>query len=204
VRIKRFQAEGIHGYLRFNCTFHDDLTFLTGINGSGKTTVVRCIAALLCPSLLTLTQTTHDSMMLEVQVGQGTLLISSRRANDRLLLSVSTCQDPFEIPLQLFSDYAEDTTSERYDELLRHYRQLETSVSHPVLDRIRQLPTPMLLGLERRSDLFAGPGRPSRRRPDPSTFYLGTRFQQVFRRLHILLIGIIVKCRGNKMKSRTS
>jgi len=51
MKISRFQCEKVHGYLSFRVTFNPDLTFLTGINGSGKTTEVRATTALLTPSL---------------------------------------------------------------------------------------------------------------------------------------------------------
>lgn len=54
MKIKSFVAEDVHGYLKFNIDFNIDLTFLTGINGAGKTTVVQGISALISPSLLLL------------------------------------------------------------------------------------------------------------------------------------------------------
>ena len=47
MQVKRFRASKIHGYLDFNILFRSDLTFLTGINGSGKTSVgtpLNCIS----------------------------------------------------------------------------------------------------------------------------------------------------------------
>ena len=54
MKVLDFQCEKVHGYLTFKLTFNSDLTFITGINGSGKTSAVRATTALLTPSLLDL------------------------------------------------------------------------------------------------------------------------------------------------------
>ena len=43
-------AEEVHGYLKFNIYFNEQLTFLSGINGSGKTTALKLIIGLVQPS----------------------------------------------------------------------------------------------------------------------------------------------------------
>jgi predicted ATP-binding protein involved in virulence len=51
MQLKRFKATAVHGFLNFDISFNEDVTFLTGINGSGKTSVVQSIIALISPSL---------------------------------------------------------------------------------------------------------------------------------------------------------
>jgi len=51
MKIRNFSAEKVHGYLTLHVEFFDDLTFLTGINGSGKTSVIYSIVALITPNL---------------------------------------------------------------------------------------------------------------------------------------------------------
>ena len=66
MRIIRFKAKNIHGYLNFDIKFFPDVNFLTGINGSGKTTVVNGISALISPSLLTLANSNYEEMEVEI------------------------------------------------------------------------------------------------------------------------------------------
>ena len=51
MKIERFVGTSVNGYLHFDVEFFRDLTFLTGINGSGKTSALNSIAALLLPRL---------------------------------------------------------------------------------------------------------------------------------------------------------
>lgn len=50
MKLKSFEAENVHGFLNFNVNFFDEVTFLIGINGSGKTTVLKLILGLTSPS----------------------------------------------------------------------------------------------------------------------------------------------------------
>ena len=52
MKIKHFKAEKVHGYLSYDIDFRKDLTFLIGLNGSGKTTVLKLISGLLTPNYL--------------------------------------------------------------------------------------------------------------------------------------------------------
>lgn len=46
--IKKFVGKDIHGYINVDINFNEKVTFLIGVNGSGKTTILRLIRALLC------------------------------------------------------------------------------------------------------------------------------------------------------------
>ncbi len=54
MRIKRFIGKKIYGFLDLDVSFNDDLSFLHGKNGTGKTTVLKLIYYLTNPSLLDL------------------------------------------------------------------------------------------------------------------------------------------------------
>lgn len=56
MKINSFTAEGVHDYLKFDLTFYPDLTFLIGINGSGKTSALKLILGLTSPAFHYLNQ----------------------------------------------------------------------------------------------------------------------------------------------------
>ncbi|HSB95467.1 MAG TPA: ATP-binding protein, partial [Spongiibacteraceae bacterium] len=51
MRVSSLKASQVHGYLPIEINFFEDLTFLTGLNGSGKTSALRILMALLTPNI---------------------------------------------------------------------------------------------------------------------------------------------------------
>lgn len=58
----KFSGREIHGYLDIDIEFNDQLTFLTGINGGGKTTALNCIVSMLFPKIQFLCDLSFMSM----------------------------------------------------------------------------------------------------------------------------------------------
>lgn len=56
IKLKQFIGKDIRGYMNFNIAFNESLTFLIGINGTGKTTILKLLSGLLCPSYIELYQ----------------------------------------------------------------------------------------------------------------------------------------------------
>lgn len=155
MKIKHFRAEAVHGYMDFDITFNDDLTFLTGINGSGKTTVVKGISALITPSLISLGCTDYARLEVEihnVELGDktGQVTISSVRGEGEFILRTSETEEDLALPL-----FPSDMPGAPYrieERELEYYREMENEhANHPVMKLVRSLPSPMLLGIERRA-----------------------------------------------------
>jgi recombinational DNA repair ATPase RecF len=66
MQITRFFGTDIHGYLNFDVRFNAGLTFLTGINGSGKTSVIQSIIALISPSFFVLANLNFKTIRVEL------------------------------------------------------------------------------------------------------------------------------------------
>jgi predicted ATPase len=60
MHFKSFKAKNVFGYLPFEINFNEELNFLIGSNGSGKTTVLRLIDALLSVRIRDLVTTKYD------------------------------------------------------------------------------------------------------------------------------------------------
>ncbi|TIS67991.1 AAA family ATPase [Mesorhizobium sp.] len=150
MRLVRFTAAGIHGFLKFNIKFDETLTFLTGINGSGKTSALNAIVALITPNFSVLANLEFQKISVEVENGDERITISAEKDGDVNSLSVSTAAE-----LLTFSRYIadEEQTAYKQDEAEAvYYRELlSTNIAHPVLRSIDALPTPMFLGLDRRA-----------------------------------------------------
>jgi predicted ATP-binding protein involved in virulence len=150
MRINRFELVNGHGYLNVRIDFFPDLTFLTGINGSGKTTVVRGLVALLSPSFTELANTKFSRMEVAIELNGQPFTISATRNETDFEIVVSSIPSPLTIPIFKQGEFErEPHFRERESD---YYRETHTSLAkHPVLDFLNQLPTPMFLDLERRA-----------------------------------------------------
>jgi len=149
MKILRFRADKLHGYLNFDLNFESNLVFLTGINGSGKTSIVRSIIALLTPSAVTLAEMEYASVSVTVSTIDGELTIQSERSEDEIILRCTTVDGDLRIP-----KLRKEAFESRSHFLVRQrdfYREQEAmSIQNPTLAAIDKLPTPMFLDLERR------------------------------------------------------
>jgi predicted ATP-binding protein involved in virulence len=152
MRIAKFIGKNVHGVLNFNIRFNVDVTFLTGINGSGKTTVVKCIVALMTPSLQALANIDYDIIRIEFrdERERGTEFIEAIKSNGRIEMRASRVDNTF-----LYQKFIPDSTnpSPRDAEYEQEYYEsaLSASSANEVLKFIGTIPTPMFLGLDRRA-----------------------------------------------------
>lgn len=145
MRINRFIGKGVHGVLDFDIEFNSDLTFLTGINGSGKTTVVNCIVALMTPDLEALAGITYTLIRVEFK-NDKQLYIECKKSDGTITLKTSAARQTL-----AYQSFISDTPSSRETEFETEYYKalLSSSASHEVMKFIGSIPTPMFLGLDR-------------------------------------------------------
>ena len=167
MKIERFVGRAVNGYLNFDIRFFHDLTFLTGINGSGKTSALNSIAALLLPRLDYLAGQDFEEISIELShVGERFCLAAKKNKTGAELtctlfpddkFTVSEFEEPESIPTYRREEFEEE-----------YYREiLSRNTENSILKYITSLPTPMYLGLNRRS-LSMEPNR-TRFRGSPAT-----------------------------------
>lgn len=158
--LSSFTARKVHGYLDFEVEFNRRLSFLTGINGSGKTTVLNCVQSLIAPDLSALQSLNYEVIRLNFidDAGQHAY-IEAEQSNSEIFISASNNSSSFR-----YARYVPEPTlptSRQVDGEMEHFRDLmATSRNHPVMAFIYNLPTPMFLGLDRRARLAAEERRP--------------------------------------------
>lgn len=153
MKIKKFSAKKVHGFINFEIEFYPQLTFLIGINGSGKTSALKLILGLVAPSYIYLNQVKFEIAELICINDDGKeiriIANSSVEENGKLSLtfideSKNRIEDTFEkIPFK----YVDAIDEEINDRFSPYIRKFETS---NVVKQIRSIATPVFLGLDRR------------------------------------------------------
>jgi len=142
MKITKLCALDVHGYMPLEIEFDQTLTFLTGLNGCGKTSALRLVMALLTPSLDELTTISFSLAELTV-VDQGNeIYIRARKTSEGIEISISTIDETLFIPTSELEIYM------RRDES----RSLiaEKFSATDLYKAIDEMSTPMFLGLDRR------------------------------------------------------
>lgn len=180
MRLLRFQGTGINGYLDFDFDFFRDLTFLTGINGTGKTSALNSISALLMPRLDYLATHEFTNMSLSIEhageqvvlwadkFGASEKIGSTDRRRDQTVLTCSKFPDDM-IDFEAFEPSNEFPSYKHAEHENEYYKALnDLHADDAIMQFIFDLPTPMFLGLDRRSRSLTTE-RPYTRRPSAHT-----------------------------------
>jgi predicted ATP-binding protein involved in virulence len=152
MKIKNLTATNVHGYLNYNIDFNDRLTYLIGINGTGKTSVLKLVLGLISPSFDYLNNIEFDYVELKCfdeQIGKFSI-ISRPHKNDKIVLSLKRDnKDPLEgfidkVPSKLYNQLSNDDRNSKMQNLIERFEDEE------VVQAIKNLTTPLFLGLDRR------------------------------------------------------
>jgi predicted ATPase len=151
MKIKQFTAKAVNGYLDFNLKFNTDLTFVTGINGTGKTSALNSIIALIFPRLDYLAASIFKEMSLKIEHNKKNYTLTAKKSETATILTCSAYKD-VELVIHKF-EFPDDMPSHRIREHEEDYYKsvLAKNLDNPIIEFIEGLPSPMYLGLERRS-----------------------------------------------------
>ncbi|MCZ8092294.1 MAG: AAA family ATPase [Acidovorax sp.] len=146
MKIRSLIATKVHGYLPISIKFHEDCTFLIGLNGAGKTSALRLLTAMITPSLEELASIDFERAEVQVTDGEYTLNITAEKQSGEMTLSLSN----FSEPLHLTAAHLQFLVDSKYREE-GHSPIKELIQANAVYKLLRSLPTPIFLGIERRT-----------------------------------------------------
>ncbi|RWX53801.1 AAA family ATPase [Photobacterium chitinilyticum] len=130
--IKRFTAKKVHGYLNFDIFFKEDINFLVGHNGCGKTTALKLIMALLTPDIKELARIPFESCSIDFIVAKTNKLASIRVNKDDFKLYLMSSLSP-----ERFEYGIESIINDDFD-------------SSEMISSIAKLANPILISLDRK------------------------------------------------------
>ena len=163
--LRQFTATGVFGYLAMDLNLNTDLTFLYGLNGSGKTTALKLIMALLGPSLGPLVRIPFRELSLRGETRKrGGFEIKATKAE--ALLEISTSLVPESKFTVEFSGLDSDDIGEIQSKSLKQ---------NPVLQALQRITPPIFLGIDRR---FRAPRLGPRHRRHPSQHQMASEFER--------------------------
>lgn len=158
MKLKQFIGKDIRGYMNFDIHFNDSITFLIGINGSGKTTILKLLSGLLGPSYIELAQIefAYIELICERLNSNGEQIsIRCKKKGDNIKLSLvgatanKVVENEFKIihlPTSREQFVHESLEIDRINRALIEFESLS------VVEKIKGLKTPLFLGLNRRTD----------------------------------------------------
>ena len=156
MRFTKFNARKLNDFAQLNVEFDAQINFLIGINGCGKTTVLRAMTALVTPDIDWLFSTSFESISVEFELGKDLGSVETTKTDDvvEIIFRVNgRVQARDAIPREAFDRLSKRNFEQRYREdgedirLIEEVTMLGSSLS--VVRIIRDLPTPIYLGLDR-------------------------------------------------------
>ncbi|EOV0146335.1 ATP-binding protein [Vibrio vulnificus] len=150
MKLLSFSAKKVHDYMDFDIDFNKDVNFLIGSNGSGKTTAIKMIKALLSPSLKDLVSISFESCKLTIErygKSKSIEIVRTSKKSNEFTASYDGEHHTFIFPEHLQIDVIEYNV-ERNENLLM---ELDALSDNPVFNKIRRLPTPIFLGVDRKN-----------------------------------------------------
>jgi predicted ATP-binding protein involved in virulence len=152
MKLLKFTGQKLNEYLDIEIEFKDNLSILTGTNGSGKTTSLNLIQAILLPNLLEFFTTPFDSIQLEFIYKDNiynVIVIKNKAEITFKILNKEGEIQTEELILQRnlineFEYYRSSKNEIKYNEIL-----LKNIQNHPYINFINQITKPIFIGLER-------------------------------------------------------
>ncbi|MEE1673930.1 AAA family ATPase [Agarivorans aestuarii] len=149
--VKGFYAEKVFGYLDFYIKFNQDVSFIVGGNGSGKTTALKLMNALVNPNFKELLQIPFSTCSLVVAIDKKEIIITAKTEGDNITLSITDCDTDIILPTYSNSDADYYSRREdKFEELIEDINR--KNIDHPVVRAITKLDSPIFLGLDRRRE----------------------------------------------------
>lgn len=149
MKIRSFSATNVFGYLDFDTEFFNDINFLVGGNGSGKTTELKLINAIAAPNFKDLLTIPFARADLIVEDTDRFIRVTVTASETSKVISCSHCEEVLELPNfsgDEFLPQKNDKLEEEIDLLVRRH------AGHEVTKLLNSLPKPIFLGLDRRRD----------------------------------------------------
>lgn len=145
MKLVKFIGKGIRGYLNHEINFRDSVTFLIGINGSGKTSVLKLINGLTQPSYKILESIDYSQIELHLIHDSNNYILRSEKLKDTISISINRLEKGSESStiVRVKPDNRGFIDPEDMDNCCMRFSHL------PASHAIAELSSPIFIGIER-------------------------------------------------------
>ncbi|HGY1050311.1 TPA: AAA family ATPase [Aeromonas salmonicida subsp. pectinolytica] len=151
MKLIKFIAEDVHGYMDFEVDFNRDVNFLIGTNGSGKTTAIKMIKALLTPSFSELSNINFSTCSLFFERYGKLNKISVYKKKGESIGDFTIIYNDISFAIDMSEIYGKEAFFNEVKNGSREIENIDENIKNPVFDKIRKLPTPIFLGVDRKN-----------------------------------------------------
>ena len=148
MKLIKFIGKDIRGYLNHTIEFRDSVTFLIGVNGSGKTSVLKLIKGLTCPSYKLLESIEYSFIQLYLVNDGKSYTLSSTKSKDEISITINgyNSKELTDVFIRIKPDDRGMIDSEDMAKYSERFASL------PVCRVIKELSTPLFIGIDRMPD----------------------------------------------------
>jgi predicted ATP-binding protein involved in virulence len=152
MKIKKFSATNVYNYIPINLKFNDDLSIITGMNGTGKTTAIKLMHAVLCPNFKDILSIPFDSIELIFFIKNEQTILTIIKKENSCSINISSIEESLEIndlnnqDIELLNYKHKSERTDINEVIFSRYHD------HPVIQYIKSLPSPTFLGLDRKNE----------------------------------------------------
>lgn len=154
MKIAKFAATRVHGHYNFEFKFFSDVSFLVGINGSGKTTALRLIQAMLSMDFATLHSIRFSKLMLVIEREDRSYEIQIINEGNGLIILFDGVPTDSKVPFLGDEERHLFMRNDRLDDYYEQYRLKFLKSLDDVNRRLISGERPLFLGLERRTNRY--------------------------------------------------
>ncbi|MBN7122639.1 hypothetical protein BSU01_13110 [Erwinia billingiae] len=146
MKLFKFKASSVYGYMNFHINFNKDVSFLTGSNGSGKSTVIKLMQAIFLVNIKELTSIPFESIEMVYEERNRIFKITAVKDKISLKISIDSEEGIIEIPIINHDNFIGSSNNDDY------YLHIERDmITNKVYKKIKGTIPPVFLGLDRKS-----------------------------------------------------
>lgn len=165
MKILSYKCLNIHNYISQSFELDRSCNFLHGINGCGKTTIIKSINALIGNNVNWLFQNKYDLIEIRIEMEESIYKFKATQNSEEFIISSRVGNDKFKhdfFSKQQVSELTEEYLSMGNDEnssLTNAIYELRNHSDKSPLSLIEMLPSPLFLGIERTAILNLSPAK---------------------------------------------